>query len=70
MPIDTLRKNFMTFSYYGGQTFNPKQVLTMEGEERFRIKYYIPNFLMVGWILKNKKGGGWNLKNSTSLKVF
>jgi hypothetical protein len=48
MPIDTLRKNFMTFSYYGGQTFNPKQVLTMEGEERFRIKYYIPNFLMVG----------------------
>lgn len=70
MPIDTLRKNFMTSSYYGGQTLNSMQILTMEGEERFKINYYIPNFFMVGWIFKNKKGGGWNLKNSASLKVF
>jgi hypothetical protein len=46
MPIDTLRRNFMTFSYYGGQNFNSMQVLTMEGEERLRINYYILKFLM------------------------
>ncbi len=70
MPIDTLRKNFMTSSYYGGQTLNSMQVLMMEGEERIRINYYIPNFLMVGWIFKNKKGGGWNLKNLASLSLL
>jgi hypothetical protein len=46
------------------------QVLTMEGEERLRINYYILKFLMASWYFKVQKGGGWNLKNLASLKVF
>jgi hypothetical protein len=58
----------MTSSYYGGQTLNSMQVLMVEGEERFRINYYIPKFLMADWVFIVKKGGGWNFKISASLK--